>query len=292
MENAPFRFPLTAMPGDYATGPDGRRYRLDYDDRWYVTALERRADDKPIPHVSPDDPERIAAEKADAAEHLRRTIAEEAAAAEAAKAQRIAALEKQMRADAAKDALAAQASRPDPEDMTVDLYEGDYADVLAETPDTVRVDGWTGARRVLFLERLEEQGSIIAAARAAGMSRRAVYRLLPRAPAFAAAFAKALAAHTATLADTLFDRAIHGHEVPIFHNGELVGTRTVHHDRLGIYLLRVRDPLNYAPIDELEPWKRERAIDAAASEAPALPSPRPPEWPLTAPRDSATLRPS
>ncbi|GLR48031.1 hypothetical protein [Sphingomonas astaxanthinifaciens] len=286
MENPPF--PLDAEVGDYALGPDGRRYRLDYDDCWHVTALQRREDDRPIPHVAADDPARLAAERAHARRLNERQRARESAERQAALAAHIAAATKRDRAEEAKAALAAQDARPDPADMTVDLYEGDYADVLAEVPANVRVDGWTAARRILFLERLEEQGSIVAAARAAGMSRRAVYRLLPRAPAFAAAFARALASTTATLADTLFDRAIHGHEVPVFHGGELVGTRTVHHDRLGIYLLRVRDPLNYAPIDELERWKRERAIDAAATEPAALPSPRP-EWPLTAPRDSATL---
>jgi hypothetical protein len=43
-----------------------------------------------------------------------------------------------------------------------------------------------------------------------------------------------------------------------------------------MYLLRVRDPLNYAPIDQLERWKRHRALPApaAASAAPpALPAP-------------------
>ena len=54
------------------------------------------------------------------------------------------------------------------------------------------------------------------------MSRRAVYRLLPRAPAFAAAFEAAMSRVTATLADTLFDRALHGHEVPVMYKGDVV----------------------------------------------------------------------
>jgi hypothetical protein len=83
---------------------------------------------------------------------------------------------------------------------------------------------------------------------------------------------EATRASAALLADTLFDRALHGHEVPMLHQGEVVATRTVHHDALGLYLLRVRDPLNYAPIDELERWKKHRAIDAEARTA--LPAPR------------------
>jgi hypothetical protein len=129
-----------------------------------------------------------------------------------------------------------------------------YAAVVAEVPPDTRVDGWTAWRRTLFLEKLEEHGSILAAARAVGMSRRSVYRLLPRAPAFAAAFDAAMSQVTATLADTLFDRALHGHEVPILHRGDVVATRTVHHDMLGLYLLRVRDPLNFAPPGEGERW--------------------------------------
>jgi hypothetical protein len=118
----------------------------------------------------------------------------------------------------------------------------------------VRRDGWTVHRRILFVELLEEHGSILSAARAVGMSRRAVYRLLPRAPAFAAAFEATMARVAATLDDTLFDRALHGHEVPILYKGDVVATRTVHHDMLGLHLLRVRDPLNYAPPSEGTRW--------------------------------------
>ena len=107
------------------------------------------------------------------------------------------------------------------------------------------------------------------------MSRRAVYRLLPRAPAFAAAFEAAMSRVTATLADTLFDRALNGHEVPVMHQGDVVATRTVHHDMLGLYLLRVRDPLNYAPPDKGQRWLAGSGLKPIAqAEAPAaLPSP-------------------
>ncbi len=46
----------------------------------------------------------------------------------------------------------------------------------------------------------------------------------------------------------------------------------MHHDRLLMYLLRVRDPLNYAPIDELERWKGHRALAAPARSAAAAPA--------------------
>jgi hypothetical protein len=151
--------------------------------------------------------------------------------------------------------LRAQYDRADAEVHESDMDDAlEYAAVVAEVPAMVRIDGWTAWRRTMFLEKLEEHGSILAAARAVGMSRRSVYRLLPRAPAFAAAFEAAVARVAATLADTLFDRAIHGHQVPILHGGDVVATRTIHHDMLGLHLLRMRDPLNYAPPGEAERW--------------------------------------
>ncbi|WP_338503602.1 hypothetical protein V6R86_08225 [Sphingomonas kaistensis] len=147
--------------------------------------------------------------------------------------------------------------------------------VRAEVPADVRIDGWTANRRILFLELLEERGSILAAARAVGMSRRSVYRLLPRAPAFAAAFEAAMSRVAATLADTLFDRALHGHEVPVMHGGDVVATRTVHHDMLGLHLLRMRDPLNYASPGEGERWLAGSGLKPIAQmpSRPALPEP-------------------
>jgi hypothetical protein len=71
----------------------------------------------------------------------------------------------------------------------------------------------------------------------------------------------------------LFDRALHGHEVPILHHGDVVATRTVHHDMLGLYLLRVRDPLNFAPPGEGDRWLAGRGLTPLAHQrqAPALP---------------------
>jgi hypothetical protein len=37
-----------------------------------------------------------------------------------------------------------------------------------------------------------------------------------------------------------------------------------------MYLLRVRDPLNYAPLSELQAWQRFRALEAPAGTDPAL----------------------
>lgn len=155
-----------------------------------------------------------------------------------------------------------------------EMDANDYAAVTAEVPEDERTDGWTAARRQLFLERLSTTASVQEAARSVGMTRQSARKLYRRAPAFRAAWDEALRESVSVLAETAFHRAIHGTEQQVYHRGQLVGTRDVHHDRLLMYLLRVRDPLNYAPIDELERWKKHRALPApAASAAPRLAGP-------------------
>ena len=55
-----------------------------------------------------------------------------------------------------------------------------------------RIDGWTVARQLAFLDMLARTRSVTAAARAAGMSRESAYRLRARDPRglFAAAWAR------------------------------------------------------------------------------------------------------
>ncbi len=156
-----------------------------------------------------------------------------------------------------------------------ELDADEFAAVTAEAPEDGRADGWTAARRRLFLERLSTTASVQEAARSVGMTRQSARKLYRRAPAFRAAWDEALRESVSVLAETAFHRAIHGTEQQVYHKGQLVGTREVHHDRLLMYLLRVRDPLNYAPIDELERWQRHRALPAraAASAPPTLAAP-------------------
>jgi hypothetical protein len=70
-----------------------------------------------------------------------------------------------------------------------------------------------------------------------------------------------LKASVHVLATTAFDRAVNGTQEQIWHNGRMIGFREKHHDRLLMYLLRVRDPLNYAPLHDLDGWQRRRAIE-------------------------------
>jgi hypothetical protein len=57
----------------------------------------------------------------------------------------------------------------------------------------VRHDGWTPARREIFLDHYAEHGVAAAACRAAGMDEGAAYRLCRRDPDFAAQYAEAFA---------------------------------------------------------------------------------------------------
>jgi hypothetical protein len=143
----------------------------------------------------------------------------------------------------------------DPEDV-------DYAAVLAEVPADHRVDGWTGERRVAFLEAIWEGASVAEAARHVGMSPQTARRLRHRAPAFRAAWDEAQAFVVQELADTAIERAMHGTPQPIYQRGRVVGTKTVHHDRLLMRLLALRDPENYAPLGERERWAALRRSSA------------------------------
>lgn len=44
----------------------------------------------------------------------------------------------------------------------------------------------------------------------------------------------------------------------MYHKGRMVGFRIRFDNRLLMAMLRARDPLNYAPIDELERWEGRR----------------------------------
>ena len=59
---------------------------------------------------------------------------------------------------------------------------------LSNTPVTAtRHDGWTPARRAQFLDRLAQNGNVLAARALVGLSREAAYKLRRREPLFARA---------------------------------------------------------------------------------------------------------
>ena len=133
---------------------------------------------------------------------------------------------------------------------------------LAETPPPrrEREDGWTADTQARFIETLADSGSVTRACQAVHRSRTSAYRLRrePSARDFARAWDEALASTTALLAETALDRAVNGQEEKVFYKGGFVGHRVRYDNRLLMAMLRARDPLNYAPIDELERWEGRR----------------------------------
>lgn len=106
---------------------------------------------------------------------------------------------------------------PPPEDkpLSCDVEDGhrppyaeldpdEFAAVTAETPEDGRADGWTAAKRRLFLERLATTASVQEAARSVGMTRQSARKLYRRAPAFRAAWDEALREPVSVLAETPF----------------------------------------------------------------------------------------
>ena len=134
-----------------------------------------------------------------------------------------------------------------------------------------RRDGWTLERQKLFIETLAATASVSESCRYVGLSRQSAHKLYQRSPQFRAAWDEALKAAVGVLAATAFDRAVNGTQEQVWHDGRMVGFREKHHDRLLLYLLRVRDPLNYAPLDDLVGWQHRRAVeDRSGGIAPVL----------------------
>jgi hypothetical protein len=133
----------------------------------------------------------------------------------------------------------------DEADADWDAYGEDEGDESPATPP-VHVDPadrWTKHKMAAFLRALAAQQSVAAAARSVGMSRQSAYRLRNRLKgepfdiAWEAAFQHGYdALHQAAL-----ERALHGVEVPVYHKGELVGTRRHYDERLTTFLLARRN---------------------------------------------------
>jgi hypothetical protein len=111
-----------------------------------------------------------------------------------------------------------------------------------------RSNGWKPQVQRAFIAALAETGSVKAACARVGRSDNGAYQLRrhPEAHEFRAAWDAALDLGIRRLEDALTDRAIHGVEVPVFCFGNLIAYRTVHNDRLGMFMLRNRLPERYA----------------------------------------------
>ena len=104
-------------------------------------------------------------------------------------------------------------------------------------------DRWTKRKMAEFLRMLGATQCVASAARSVGMSRQSAYKLRNRLKgepfdiAWEAAFQHGYdALHQAAL-----ERALFGVEVPVFFNGEQIGTRRHFDERLTIYFLSRRN---------------------------------------------------
>jgi hypothetical protein len=108
-----------------------------------------------------------------------------------------------------------------------------------------RSDGWTPQRQRDFIAALADDGRVRVAAQAVGMSENSCYRLRrsPGGENFARAWEVARAHAGLRMIDLAFDRVIDGSDEPIFDKeGNRVGRRVRHNDRLHIFLMRAYAP--------------------------------------------------
>ncbi len=112
----------------------------------------------------------------------------------------------------------------------------------------MRRGGWSAERQREFIELLAETGSVRAACRRMGVGEHHLYKLRahPEGASFRKAWEAALDLGIARIEDVAMDRALNGVETPVYHRGELIGTRRVYNDRLLMFLLRNRAPDRFA----------------------------------------------
>jgi hypothetical protein len=127
-----------------------------------------------------------------------------------------------------------------------------------------RHDGFTPEKIAVFIRTLRATGSVTDAARSAGITRKTAYDLYNREDAayFRHAWDESLRGPNIVLTSTAYDRALNGVEEAVWYKGEFRGWRVRHDNRLLMWLLRVRDPLNFAPLDDLQGWLRHRDVEA------------------------------
>lgn len=111
-----------------------------------------------------------------------------------------------------------------------------------------RHDGWTPVRQRRFIEALADCGSVKSASKAVNMTFAGAYALRRRAGAeeFRAAWDAALALGVQQLEDVAMERALHGVEEDVWHNGKVVGARRVYNDKLLMFVLRNRAGSRFA----------------------------------------------
>jgi hypothetical protein len=116
--------------------------------------------------------------------------------------------------------------------------DDDASEALADA-DPRPGERWTPPKMAAFLRMLAATHSVKAAARSVGMSRQSAYRLRSRMKggAFDLAWDVAFQHSYDNLAHAALERALNGVEIPVFCNGEQVGSYRKYDERLTIALL-------------------------------------------------------
>lgn len=134
-----------------------------------------------------------------------------------------------------------QTSQPDEDESASSAPD------FTPVPLRYRRDGCTPERQVAFIRYLAECGCVIEACRRVGLSSEAVYALArrPDAQSFRVAWDIAMDNAVRRIGDNAFSRALNGVVIPHYYRGELVGEHRRWDERLTMFILRYRDPLNY-----------------------------------------------
>jgi hypothetical protein len=131
----------------------------------------------------------------------------------------------------------------------------------------VRHDGWTEERTQRFFDSLAHTGCVRDAARVAGVSNTAAYRMKRRFPLFSDAWERALSRAGEGLMAVAYKRAVEGKETIIIRGGQEVERRITPSDAiLGLLLKRGdmagngliggKSPDEYLSVDEWQQHKR------------------------------------
>lgn len=129
----------------------------------------------------------------------------------------------------------------------------------AKKPPRYRRDGLTPRRQELFLKALAENGSVVDACAAVGISSTSAYRARERIDGFAKRWDAALAKVRPKLEEAAYKRAVEGWEEPVYQNGKLVGVKKRFSDSLLKMLVQRETPQP----DRMDEHTRKIALDEA-----------------------------
>lgn len=124
---------------------------------------------------------------------------------------------------------------------------GEIPDFTPVPRQRMRRGGWSADRQRAFIALLAETGSVRAACRQLGVGEHHIYKLRrhPEAASFRAAWEAALDCGIQRIEDIAMDRAMNGVEEPVYHAGEIIGTRRRYNDRLLMFMLKNRNPARF-----------------------------------------------